>query len=123
MNSFQKDYTDLYKPDSAFPDWNAEFHTISLIRRLLEYCGGKIDKRQHKFDANSISNDNLNIYCSLVGLAGSNDFGNFDSQSMLEQLAKSRIFTSEDLQTLNVREWADQISDELDLGFPPGYLV
>ncbi|KKY13890.1 hypothetical protein UCRPC4_g06906 [Phaeomoniella chlamydospora] len=122
LEIFRKNGIDLFKPGSAFADWNVEFHKISLIRRLLVICGGDKDNEQYIFDESNTAHDNLIFYASLVGTAGSNIFGNFDSHAIREQCSKSKVFTDEDLRSLDVQKWTDQLRDKLPIGFPPGQL-
>jgi hypothetical protein len=123
LQAFRKDHTDLFKAAPANPQRIAEFHRISLLRRLFVFSGGRDDFLQRKIDPKYTANDNVNLYGSFVGVTGSNRFGNFDSQAMLSALSKSKVFTDEDIRTLNIVELSGQMLASLPIGFPQGYLV
>lgn len=51
-----------------------ELQTISLVRGLLDFCGGMVDCRQHTFEQGYTIGDNLNLYGILVGVTCTNRF-------------------------------------------------
>jgi hypothetical protein len=121
LQAFRKDYTDLFV--SANAQQSIEFHNISLLRRLFVFSGGRDDLWQRKFDPKYTVNDNVNLYGSLVGIAGSNRFGSFDLQAILKALSKSKVFTNDDICTLDIVNLTSQMIAFLPIGFPQGYLV
>ncbi|KKY22695.1 hypothetical protein UCRPC4_g03198 [Phaeomoniella chlamydospora] len=110
LDIFRKDYTDLFKPGSAFTNSTVEYHRIALIRCLVVDCGGKKDQEQCRFDWRHTPHDNLSYYGSLVDLAGSNVLRNFNSHAIPEQTSKSKACINENLRPLNVREWDAHLS-------------
>ena len=96
---------------------------ISLIRRLLEFSGGREDFEQPKFDKEFTANENANLCRDLIGITGSNFFGRFDTQKMLDALSTSKVFTDNDLQTINIVELSFQMMDFLSIGYRQGHLV
>lgn len=101
----------------------AEYHSISLLRCLLEFSGGREDFLQHKFDPSYTAIDNARLYGSLLDITGSNPFGNFDSQKMRKALLRSKVFTKDDISTLDVAQLSDRMMACLPIGFPNGYMV
>jgi hypothetical protein len=122
LQAFWRDHTDLF-PGSTSAQRSAEFQRISLLRCLLVFSGGKDDIRQHRFAPEYTASDNVNLYGSLVGITGSNCFGNFDSQVILDALSKSKVFTHDDIRTLDIVKLTSQMMTSLPIGFPQGYLV
>jgi len=101
-----------------------ELHNISLLRCLLEFSGGRVERRQHALDPEHSISDNANLFGLLIGIAGTNPFGSFDSKQMHGALSKSEIFAGDpDISTLDTVEWSMQLMDFLPIGFPEGYLV
>ncbi len=96
---------------------------ISLVRLLLEFSGGREDFKQHKFDKEFTANENANLCCDLLGITGSNSFGRFNTQDILNALSTSRVFTGNDLQTINIVELSFQMMEFLPIGYRQGHLV
>ena len=96
---------------------------ISLVRLLFELSGGLVDCRQHILDQDYTIGDNLNLYMILVGVTGTNQFGNFDPQKMHSALSKSKVFEDSDIGTLDTLVWSMRMVEFLPIGFPEGYLV
>lgn len=118
LQAFRKDPAGLLKAVSAkCQNLKSEFHIIALLRGLLEFCEGRTDFHQHKFDQECTANDNVNLYGSLVGVTGSNCFGNFDSQAMRSALSKSKAYADEDVHTLDITELSSQMIRFLPIGF------
>jgi hypothetical protein len=118
LQVFRKDPADLLKAVSAkYQNPKSGFHIIALLRGLLEFCDGRKDFQQHEFDQECTTNDNVNLYGSLVGVTGSNCFGNFDSQAMRSALSKSKVYADEDVYTLDISELSSQMIRFLPIGF------
>jgi hypothetical protein len=118
LQAFGKDPADLFKAASAkCQNRKAEAHLIGLVRRLLILAGGPEDPHQLKFDQEYTAIDNLNLYGSLVGITGSNRFGNFDLQAMLSALSRSKATTDEYIDTLDIAELSSQMMTFLPIGF------
>jgi hypothetical protein len=115
-------FTGLSKTGSGESD-SKEIQKISLVRFLLEFSGGREDFLQQKLSQEYTAMDNANLCGSLVGIAGSNYFGKFDTQEMLNALSKSKVFTDDDFRELNVVELSTQMMLYLPIGFPQGHLV
>ena len=82
-----------------------------------------VDSRQ-TFNQEYSSNDNFNLYKSLVGVNGTNWFGNFDPNEMYNALLNSKVFTKDtDFGALNIVERTEQMMGSLRIGFPDGHLV
>ena len=94
-----------------------EMQVISLARCLLEFSGGREDFEQHKFDKEFTANENANLCRDLIGITRSNFFGRFDMQKMLDALSMSKVFTDNDLQTINIVELSYQMMDSLPIGY------
>jgi hypothetical protein len=109
-------FTNLSKTGSRDPN-DAEIQKISLIRCLLELSGGRKYLRQHIFHDKYSTNNNANLYGSLIGITRSNCFGNFDSQKMLNALSTSPVFTNDDIQMLNAVELSTEMIASLPIGF------
>jgi hypothetical protein len=101
----------------------AECHRITLFRFLIEYAGGKVDKRQHRFDLNFIARGNANIFGSMLGISGSNPFGTFDSQKLLNALSRSPIFPGDTVHQWDLFELNTKLMAHLQFGFPDEHLV
>jgi hypothetical protein len=121
LQAFGKDPADLFKATSAkCRNRKAEAHLIGLVRRLLILAGGPEDPHQLQFDQEYTPIDNLNLYGSLVGVTGSNRFGNFDLQAMLSALSGSKAITDEYIDTLDIAELSSQMMTSLPIGFQSG---
>ena len=96
---------------------------ISLARCLLEFSGGREDFEQHKFDKEFTANENANLFRDLIGITGSNFFGRFDAQKMLNALSTSKVFADNDLQTIDIVELSFRMMDFLPIGYRQEHLV
>jgi hypothetical protein len=90
---------------------------------LLVSCGKKDDFRLRKFDPKYTASDNANMIGSLVGITGSNRFGDFNSQAMLNALSHSKVFTQHEISMLDIATLTSDMMTSLPIGFPKGYLV
>ena len=91
--------------------------------RFTDMCSCYVaedDFRQHKFDPKYTAHENANMYGSLVGITGSNCFGDLDTQSILNALSKSKAFTNDEIRMLDTVKLTCQMRSSL---FPQGYLV
>ena len=101
-----------------------ELQTISLLRGVLELCGGRVECRQHAHDQEYTASENAAIYGSLIGITGTNRFGNFDLKQMHNALVKSKVFAEDrEFSASNAVEWSMIMMNYLPIGFPEGYLV
>ena len=100
-----------------------ELHSISLYWLLLVSYGAKDDFRPRKFNLKYTAKDNANIIGSLVGISGSNCFGDFDSQAMLNALSKSKVFTQHKISILDITNLTSKMMKSLPIGFPKRHLV
>ncbi len=83
-----------------------------------------MDCRQHTLDQEYAMGDNLNLYGILVGVTGTNRFGDFDPKEMCDALLKSKVFVKDaDIGSLDTVRWSMQMMEFLPIGFPEGYLV
>ena len=83
-----------------------------------------VDCRQHTLDQEYAMGDNLNLYGILVGVTGTNRFGDFDPKEMCDALLKSKVFVKDaDIGSLDTVRWSMQMMEFLPIGFPKGYLV
>lgn len=129
LQPFQKCHTDPFKTLSDEPQAHtkmlhgSELQMISLVRGLFELSGGIVDCRQHALDQEYTINDNLNLYMILIGVTGTNRFGDFDPKEMCNALLKSKVFVDSDIGTLDTVGWSMRMMDFLPIGFPEGYLV
>lgn len=129
LQPFQKCRTDPFKTLSERKApiktlHGSELQMISLVRSLFELSGGIVDCRQHAFDQEYTISDNLNLYMILVGVTGTNRFGDFDPKEMYNALLKSKAFVKDsDIGTLDTVGWSMQMIEFLPIGFPEGYLV
>lgn len=97
---------------------------ISLVRGLLELSGGIVDCGQHAFDQEYTMSDNFNLFMILVGVTGTNQFGDFDPKEMYKALLKSKVFVHDsDIGTLDTVRWRMEILGFLPIGLPEGHLV
>lgn len=101
----------------------ADVQTIALARLLLEFSGGKANFSQHNFDEEYTADDNANLYGSLIGITGTNSFGNLSVGKMMNALSKSNVFTTDEVRTLDIAELSRRMMDILPIGFSSGYLV
>lgn len=118
LEAFRKDYADLLKAAPEISQQTAEFHRISLRRRLLVFAGGKDDFRQRKVDPKYTADDNANFYGSLVGITGSNRFGSFDPQELCKALSRSKVFANDD-HVLDIASLTSQMMASLPIGPAP----
>lgn len=129
LQPFQKCHTDPFKALSEPKAPNKTLHgseiqMISLVRAVLELAGGMVDCRQHALDQEYAISDNFNLYKILVGVSGTNGFGNFDPKEMYNALLESKVFIDDaDIGTLDTVGWSMQMMEYLPIGFPEGYLV
>ncbi|KAH8595124.1 hypothetical protein B0O99DRAFT_686979 [Bisporella sp. PMI_857] len=96
-------------------------HILSLFRYLVEFAGGKMNKRQHRLLPEYTANQNANIYGSAVNTNGSKPFGIFDPEKMRNALSKSLVFP-DDIGIPDIMELRNQMLVYLPMGFPDGYL-
>ena len=122
LQGFRQDCTDLLEEVPTYQR-DAELHSISLYWLLLVSCGAKDDFRPRKFDPKYTAKDNANMIGSLVGISGSNCFGDFDSQAMLNALSKSKVFTQYEISMLDIANLTSKMAKSLPIGFPKGHLV
>ncbi len=127
LQPFQKCHTDPFKALSERKApiktlYGLELQMISLVRGLFELSGGIVDCRQHALDQEYTISDNLNLYMILVGVTGTNRFGDFDPKEMYDALSKSKVFVK-DTGTLDLVGWSLQMMEFLPIGFPEGHLV
>jgi hypothetical protein len=122
LQGFRQDYTDLLEDVPTYQQ-DAEFHSISLYWLLFVSCGAKDNFRPCKFDPKYTAKDNANIIGSLVGISGSNCFGDFDSQAMLNALSNSKVFTHHEISMLDIGNLTSKMTKSLPIGFPKGHLV
>lgn len=129
LQPFQECYTDPFKALSERKApikmlHGSELQIISLVRGLLELSGGIVDCRQHALDQGYTISDNLNLYMVLVGVTGTNQFGDCDPKEMHNALLKSKVFSKDsDIGTLDTMGWSMQMMEFLPIGFPEGHLV
>ena len=128
LQPFQKCHTDPFKKLSEHKApiktlHGSELQIISLVRGLFELSGGIVDSRQHALDQEYTFSDNLNLYMVLVGVTGTNRFGDFDPEEMYSALLKSKVFEDSDISTLDTIGWSMRMMKFLPIGFPEGYLV
>ena len=104
------------------PTWrSSELQTIFLIRLLVELSGGFVDRRQHTFDQGYTSSENLSLYGSLIGVTGTNPFGDFDAEDMHNALLQSRIFAGEE--GFDTVAWKLHVVQNLPIGIRGEYSV
>lgn len=101
----------------------AEFHRLSLVQSVLELARAKINIRQHKLDLDYTAHYNYNILGSMLSFSGSNPFGTFASEKMLDTLSKSLVFTDDTTCKLDVIKLSTKVMNCVPIGFPEGYLV
>jgi len=81
---------------------DSDRQTIFLGRSLLEFCGGREKVRQHTLDQGFTTSDNLHLYGLLIGITGTNRFGDFDPDQMHKTLLKFKVFSEDkDISPLN----------------------
>lgn len=122
LQGFRQDYTNLLEDVPTYQR-DAEYHSISLYWSLLVSCGVKNDFRPRKFDPKYTAKDNANMIGSLVGISGSNCFGDFDSQAMLNALSHSKVFTQDEISMLDIANLTSKMTTSIPIGFPKGHLV
>lgn len=129
LQPFQQGHTDLLETalEIEIPVKTLErskLQSISLVRGLLEFSGGRVECRQHAFDQEYTASDNISLCGILIGITGTNRFGNFDSQKMYNALLKSKIFAEDsDISALDTVKWSIEMMNFLPIGFSKGYLV
>lgn len=96
----------LSEPKPTMTLHRRERQIIFLLRHLLKLSSGKVDYQQHAFKQGFTSNDNVSLYGALVGVAGKNPFGDFDTKQMQDALLKSKNFDVGDITILNTVEWS-----------------
>ena len=84
---------------------------------------GEADLGPRKLDPKYTASDNANIIGSLVSITGSNHFRDFDSQVILNTLSNSRVFTLDDIRTLDIVNLTSKMTTSLPIGFLKGHLV
>lgn len=108
-------------------DTKSELRKISLLRNLLHVSEGKVDFRPQALESESNFSNNLNPYGSLVGVNGTNSFGNFDPKEMDDALLKSPMFRSDsDTHSLDTVDWSGfciVLRNFIPIGHPQGHLV
>lgn len=129
LQPFRKGHTDVFKAAaekeiSVETLERSELQTISLVRRLLEFSGGRTECRQYTLDQECTSSDNASLCGLLIDIVGTNRFGNFDSEQMHNALSKANVFVGDpNISTLDTVGWSVQIMRIIPVGFPKGYLV
>jgi len=129
LQPFRKSHTDLFEAilENEVPVKTLEcskLQTISLVRGLLEFSGGRVECRQHAFDQEHTTSDNTRLCGLLIGITGTNRFGNFDSKQMHDALLKSKIFADDpDISALDTVKWSTQMLEIVPFGLSKGYLV
>ena len=121
LQAFGKDPAALFMAASAkCQNRKAEAQIIGLVRRLLILAGGPEDYHQLRLDQEYTAMENLNFYGSLVSVTGSNRFGNFDLQSILDALSRSKAITDKDIDLCDIAESMRQMMTFLPIEFQPG---
>lgn len=101
-----------------------ELQTISLVRGLLEFCGGMVDCRQHTSAQGYTTGDKLNLYGIVVGVTGTNRFGiSIRRKCMMHSRSPTLFAKDADTGSLDTVRWSIQMMEFLPIGFPKGYLV
>lgn len=113
----------MFKDEFLEPQNAAEFHRLSLVRSLAEIARVKMNPRQHKLDLDYTCNYNHNILGSILRFSGSNPFGTFASQEMLDALSKSPVFLDDTIRKVDVIKLSAELISRLPIRFPDGYLV
>ncbi|KAH8792194.1 hypothetical protein F5882DRAFT_437771 [Hyaloscypha sp. PMI_1271] len=116
LQAFHKDLADLFKATEC-RNRKAELHIIGLVRRAFMLAGGPEDVHQLTFDQEYTAIDNLNLLCSLVGVIGSSRVRNFDLQAILSALSRSKAFTNEYIDALDITELISQLKTLVPIGF------
>ena len=120
LNSFQLFLSFPVPPKRTKRD---ETQITSLVRVLLELSGGRVDLRQHQFDEEYTSNENADLYASILGIVRTKQFGEFDSDKMCSMLSKAPMFRRMTIDMQDLKEWTAKMMKPLHLGFQEGYLV
>ena len=109
--------------ERAVPLEYSSSHVCSLLRAVLELCGGRVEPRQHAFDSELTAADNMQLYGRLLDIAGKTEvaFGRFDIKEMHSALVQSKA--SADGDELSTVQWIDRMKSSLPIGHPDGYLV
>lgn len=126
LQPFRNSYIDLPEASSAQVEEliRAEQQTTSLVRGMLELAGGRVERQQHVEDQEYTARDNAGLCGSLIGITGTNQFGNFDLKQMHNALLKSKIFAGDpDISTFDPAIWSEKMMAYLPIGFQEGYLV
>ena len=63
-------------------------HRIAVYRGLFEAVGGNEDTLQHCFDPSISPTANHDICCDVLGIEGSNSFGQIDNRRMCQALSR-----------------------------------
>jgi hypothetical protein len=98
-------------------------HKLSLCRKLVETVGGQRDAWQHNLDLGHTFTHNVNVYGSILDMSGSNPFGSFNPQKMLDALSKSPVFSGNAICEQDLLNWSARLMGQLPIGFSDGYLV
>ncbi len=82
-----------------------------------------MDRRQHRFAEEYTAGENADLFASVLDIARSKQFGDFDSKKMCNTLSKSPVFSRMTISVQDLEEWTTKMMDSLRLGFREGHLV
>jgi hypothetical protein len=104
--------------DRSKKSCDIDLHWISIIRKVLEFFGGRENVLQENFDPDFSAIDNANLCAALLGISGSNPFGKFDVRKMRNALSKSKLFANDDISTLEIGTLTIRMMNFLPFEYP-----
>ena len=92
-------------------------HETSLIQKVFKLAGGcPQNDLQHDLDPGVTAFENARICGHVVGIDGSNSFGNFDAQKMCDALSKSKLLAN--VSKFEIATLTSQIIPSVLIGYP-----
>lgn len=90
---------------------------ISLLQTLLEFSGEKFHSFYQGWGDEYTIGDNARLLATCFDVHVPGTFGEFDSQSMLNTLSRSLLFSESRINVEHLEIWVSCVIDVLPLGF------
>ncbi|KAI9736731.1 MAG: hypothetical protein M1834_000935 [Cirrosporium novae-zelandiae] len=109
LSPFREIHSDLSDSDQR--------QIISLVRLLLELCGGQVEVEQHYLNASYLYKNNEVLYGSLFGIKGQKRFGEFNPEELYKAISRSNVFTGSEIDVSNLIPWSTMLMVHLHIGY------
>lgn len=122
LKSSREELVGLFKQNISTNDSKSgleKLHRIALIRQLLEFCGGRRNLAAREYSKDFSSDDNAEIYGSLLGAAGKGRLGTADLRAMHRALLSSKAIADMAIDTGGL---SAELIKKLPIGYPQDFL-